>query len=48
MPTVETFARKIENVLDILPESTRIVTPSDRRREVDARQRHIQRRWRQY
>ena len=48
LPTVKTFATKIGNVLDILPEGTRIVTPSDRRREVDARQRHIQRRWRQY
>jgi hypothetical protein len=48
MPTVKTFPTKIENVLDILPEGTRIVTPSDRRREVDTRQRHIQRRWRQY
>jgi hypothetical protein len=48
MPTIKTFATKLENVRDILPSGTPAVTPSDRRREVDARQRHIQRRWRQY
>ncbi len=48
MPTIERFAVKIDNVFDILPKDTRIITPSDRRREVDTRQRHIQRRWRQY
>lgn len=48
MPRIKTFATRTENVRDLLPEGTPLVTPSDRRREVDARQRHIQRRWRQY
>ena len=48
MPTIKTYATKIENVRDHLPPDTRKVSPDDRRREVYRRQRHIQRRWRQY
>jgi hypothetical protein len=48
MPTIKTYATKIENVRDHLPPDTRNVSPDERRREVYRRQRHIQRRWRQY
>jgi hypothetical protein len=48
MPTIKTFLSPIDKVRDSLPSDTAVVTPSDRRRQVDARQRHIQRRWRQY
>jgi hypothetical protein len=48
MPMIETFETKIEDVRDRLPKDTPRITPEERRREVDARQRHIQRRWRQY
>jgi hypothetical protein len=48
LPTLEAFGTKVENIRDILPKDTPTVTPEERRREVDARQRHIQRRWRQY
>ena len=48
MPTIETYATKIENVRDHLPPDTPKVSPDERRGEVYRRQRHIQRRWRQY
>jgi hypothetical protein len=48
MPTIKTYATKIANVRDHLPPDTPKVSPNDRRHEVDRRQRHIQRRWRQY
>ena len=48
MPTIKTFATKITNVRDVLPPDTPTISPDDRRREVDVRQRHIQARWRQY
>ena len=48
MPTLEAFGTKIQNVRALLPADTPTITPEARRREVDARQRHIQRRWRQY
>lgn len=48
MPMIETNVIRVEDVWSLLPEDLPIVTPSERRREVDARQRHIQRRWRQY
>lgn len=48
MPSIKTFATKVDDVRDVLPSDTPTVTPEDRRREVDVRQRHIQRRWRQY
>ncbi|MAG30147.1 MAG: hypothetical protein CL908_04535 [Deltaproteobacteria bacterium] len=48
MPTIETFAAKIANVREILPVDTPTITPEERRNQVYARQRHIQRRWRQY
>ncbi len=48
MPTLKTVVTPIEGVRDLLPAGTPVVTAADRRREVDARQRHIQRRWRQY
>lgn len=48
MPTLETSVTRVEDVWNLLPEDLPIVTPSERRRQVDARQRHIQRRWRQY
>ena len=48
MPTITTFLSPIDKVREILPANTPVVTSSDRRRQVDARQRHIQRRWRQY
>lgn len=48
MPTIKTFETHIDDVRDVLPSDTPAVTGGDRRRQVDARQRHIQRRWRQY
>jgi hypothetical protein len=48
MPTIKTYATKLANVREHLPADTRQVSPDERRREVDGRQRHIQRRWRQY
>lgn len=48
MPTIKTFETQIDNVRDVLPSDTPAVTSAERRRQVDARQRHIQRRWRQY
>ncbi len=48
MPEIRTVATKLVDVRTHLPADTPRVTPDMRRREVDARQRHIQRRWRQY
>lgn len=48
MPKIETYAIKIANVRDHLPADTPRVSPDERRREIARRQRHIQRRWRQY
>ncbi|MCR9094048.1 MAG: hypothetical protein NXI30_07515 [bacterium] len=48
MPTLKTVVTPIEGVRDLLPADTPVVSTADRRREVDVRQRHIQRRWRQY
>ncbi len=48
MPTLTTVVTPIEGVRDLLPADTPTVSIADRRREVDVRQRHIQRRWRQY
>jgi hypothetical protein len=48
LPTVETFTTTIGRVRERLPADTPAISPEARRREVDARQRHIQRRWRQY
>ena len=48
MPTLETVVTPVEGVRELLPADTPVVTAEDRRREVDTRQRHIQRRWRQY
>jgi len=48
MPTLKTVVTPIEGVRELLPADTPVVTAEDRRREVDTRQRHIQRRWRQY
>ena len=48
MPTLTTVVTPIEGVRDVLPADTPTVSSADRRREVDVRQRHIQRRWRQY
>lgn len=48
MPTLETFAVKTADVRDVLPADTRTVSSGERRNQVDVRQRHIQRRWRQY
>ena len=48
MPTIKTYAAKLTNVRDHLPADTPSISPDERRHEVDRRQRHIQRRWRQY
>jgi hypothetical protein len=48
MPSIKTFTTRIEDVRDVLPGDTPVVSSDDRRREIDLRQRHIQRRWRQY
>ena len=48
MPEIDTFATRLADVRDHLPADTPLVTPDMRRREIDLRQRHIQRRWRQY
>ena len=48
MPTLKTVVTPIEGVRDLLPADTPVVNATDRRREVDVRQRHIQKRWRQY
>lgn len=48
LPSIETFTVGLDQVWDVMPPDTSIVTSGDRRRQVDARQRHIQRRWRQY
>jgi hypothetical protein len=47
-PTTETFVTRVEDVRDLLPADTPVIGPEARRQEVDRRQRHIQRRWRQY
>jgi hypothetical protein len=48
MPQIQTFRNSVDNVRNHLPADTPVISPSERRRQVDARQRHIQRRWRQY
>jgi hypothetical protein len=48
MPSIKTFATRLDDVRSVLPEDFPSVAPAERRRQVDARQRHIQRRWRQY
>lgn len=48
VPTITAFGTKVTDVRDVLPEDFPTVSRSERRREVDARQRHVQRRWRQY
>jgi hypothetical protein len=48
MPSIETFTTRVEDVRDHLPPDTPLVSAEDRRREIELRQRHIQRRWRQY
>lgn len=48
MPKIQTFQNSVDNVRNHLPADTPVISPSERRRQVDARQRHIQRRWRQY
>jgi len=47
-PTVETFAVKTRDVRARLPDDVRAISVQERREEVAVRQRHIQRRWRQY
>lgn len=48
LPTLETFVAKVDRVRDFLPTGTPEISTDERRQEVDVRQRHIQRRWRQY
>jgi hypothetical protein len=48
MPTAEATLMKVADVRSALPADTTIVTEATRLEQVDARQRHIQRRWRQY
>ncbi|MFK7898051.1 MAG: hypothetical protein AB8G23_19630 [Myxococcota bacterium] len=48
LPTIETTVAKIDRVRDFLPADTPRISPAERRGQVDVRQRHIQRRWRQY
>lgn len=48
LPTIETFVSKVDQVRNHLPASTPFISEDERRLQVDVRQRHIQRRWRQY
>jgi len=48
LPTVEVEKVPLADVLSHLPADTRRVTPEERRRQIEVRQRHTQRRYRQY
>jgi hypothetical protein len=48
MPTIAATVVPFDAVRDHLPASTRTVFPDERRRTIHARQRHVQRRYRQY
>ena len=48
LPSTKTFTVNVDRVRDVMPADTPVVTSGERRRQVDSRQRHIQRRWRQY